>query len=700
MDNSSILENIIINKKMMLLNRKNFIPSTSNTTIETGSGAHKDNNANKYIRKRIDSIYTKKKCTSTQCFGMSSNFTLGNIKTTSLANRFHIYKSHTDGHAENVNFRKEDKEYYGENSIHANNKTRQESKSHIFHNKVKVNCENLERNQNESFNNLRGSCTLNKKSNILVKPNIFSKLNNNINRARNNDLEIEDESENDNNPTRDKKTSYKNPKSYNDNEMYNNNDLHQNQRYDDNDLHQNQRYDDNDLHQNQRYDNNDLHQNQRYDDNDVLDNHLFKIKTGGGKDLLKNNFIQQLKNKNTKTQNVCNNLSTSKNIDTSSNINEKNMNINTPLFILKSHTSNTSNFIKDNFECPVIYDPDLFENEINKSQLKKFTQIYCYKDIKFYFNLYQEYRKSKVVEIISYWMGILDGPINSEYDEFDIQRLLENDIFIHNLKFCLILFVYNSNIEALVRQKINFPLLVYNLKKFSYFTNDTDLLFDWNEKLELFTVGYEFDIVHFIEEVPKYFLKHWILFENDFPLNLSDFCVERYGNNWTDVIYKKYNVNVKFLNNENMEQRRNAYETLFKLYKQCIYYISYTKDNIEKNKSNWYYECFLNGTPILTTDDNEFGFYDYYDNIYNLVFIDEITWNFTNYTNCTYSEYIRNLFNTKNIQKMSSLIYKMRTNLIEHKVNVVDYFKFIHFTIFKLNKVKNNNNVLNELIVL
>jgi hypothetical protein len=638
MEHSSILENIIINKKMMLLNRKNFIPSTSNTTIETGSGAYNDSNGNKYIRKRMDSVFTKKKGTSTQCFGMSSNFTIGNIKTTSLANRFHIHKIHTD----NGNIQKGDNEYYDENS----NKTRKEYKSNIFNNKVRVYCENFERNQKEP-------CFLNKKSNILVKPNIFSKLNNNINKIKNSEKDDCEHDDIEIKVYKDKKSTC----------QKSNNEILFNNRKSNYHTSDNRRCE------------GEMCEDQNSENERCLNESGNLQRTGE-----KEHFIQQFKN----SPNINNSIG-------------NNMNINTPLFILKNHTSN---FIKDNHECPVIYDPDLFENEINKTQLNKFTQIYCYKDIKFYFNLYQEYRKSKVVEIISYWMGILDGPINSEYDEFDIARLLDNDIFIHNLKFCLILFVYNSNIEALVRQKINFPLLVYNLKKFSYFTNDTDLLFDWNEKLELFTVGYDFDVVHFIESVPKYFLKNWILFENDFPLNLSDFCVEKYGSNWTEVICKKYNVQVKFLNNETMEQRRNAYETLFKLYKQCIFYISYTQDNIEKNKSNWYNECFLNGTPILTTDENEFGIYDYYDNTYNLVFIDEITWNFTNYTNYTYSEYIRNLFNTKNIQKMSSLIYKMRTNLIDHKVNIVDYFKFIHFTIFKLNKVKNNNNVLNELIVL
>lgn len=643
MEHSSILENIIINKKMMLLNRKNFIPSTSNTTIETGSGAYNDSNGNKYIRKRMDSVFTKKKGTSTQCFGMSSNFTIGNIKTTSLANRFHIHKIHTD----NGNIRKGDSEYYVDNS----NKTRKEYKSNIFNHKLRFNCENFERNQKEP-------CFLNKKSNILVKPNIFSKLNNNINKIKNSEKDDCEHDDIEMKVYKDKKSTCQNS----------NNEILFNNR------------------KSNYYtsDNRTCEGEMCEGQNSESLNESGNLQRTGEKELFQNNFIQQFKNKKNTSPN-------------SNNVIGNNMNINTPLFILKNHTSN---FIKNNHECPVIYDPDLFENEINKTQLNKFTQIYCYKDIKFYFNLYQEYRKSKVVEIISYWMGILDGPINSEYDEFDVARLLDNDIFIHNLKFCLILFVYNSNIEALVRQKINFPLLVYNLKKFSYFTNDTDLLFDWNEKLELFTVGYDFDVVHFIESVPKYFLKNWILFENDFPLNLSDFCVEKYGSNWPEVICKKYNVQVKFLNNETVEQRRNAYETLFKLYKQCIFYISYTQDNIEKNKSNWYNECFLNGTPILTTDENEFGIYDYYDNTYNLVFIDEITWNFTNYTNYTYSEYIRNLFNTKNIQKMSSLIYKMRTNLIDHKVNIVDYFKFIHFTIFKLNKVKNNNNVLNELIVL
>lgn len=643
MEHSSILENIIINKKMMLLNRKNFIPSTSNTTIETGSGAYNDSNGNKYIRKRMDSVFTKKKGTSTQCFGMSSNFTIGNIKTTSLANRFHIHKIHTD----NGNIRKGDSEYYDDNS----NKTRKEYKSNIFNHKLRFNCENFERNQKEP-------CFLNKKSNILVKPNIFSKLNNNINKIKNSEKDDCEHDDIEMKVYKDKKSTCQNS---NNEILFNNRKSNYH-----------------------TSDNRTCEGEMCEEQNSESLNESGNLQRTGEKELFHNNFIQQFKNKKNTSPNINNAIG-------------NNMNINTPLFILKNHTSN---FIKDNHECPVIYDPDLFENEINKTQLNKFTQIYCYKDIKFYFNLYHEYRKSKVVEIISYWMGILDGPINSEYDEFDIARLLDNDIFIHNLKFCLILFVYNSNIEALVRQKINFPLLVYNLKKFSYFTNDTDLLFDWNEKLELFTVGYDFDVVHFIESVPKYFLKNWILFENDFPLNLSDFCVEKYGSNWPEVICKKYNVQVKFLNNETVEQRRNAYETLFKLYKQCIFYISYTQDNIEKNKSNWYNECFLNGTPILTTDENEFGIYDYYDNTYNLVFIDEITWNFTNYTNYTYSEYIRNLFNTKNIQKMSSLIYKMRTNLIDHKVNIVDYFKFIHFTIFKLNKVKNNNNVLNELIVL
>ncbi len=350
--------------------------------------------------------------------------------------------------------------------------------------------------------------------------------------------------------------------------------------------------------------------------------------------------------------------------------------------------------------CPILYDEKLFENEINKNQLKSFEKIYYYKDIKFYFNLYQDYKKSGVLEIFSYWMGILDGPIHSTYDEFDIVRLLNNDMFIHNLKFCLILFVYNSNIETIIREKINFPLLIYNVRNFSYFTNDTDLLFDWNENLELFSIGYEFDISHYIETVPKFFLKHWILFDNDFPVKLSDFCVNRYGANWREDISNKYNVQIKFLNNETAKDKRTAYETLFKMYKQCIYYVSYAPENIEKNKPNWYYECLLNGTPILTTDENEFGFYDYNENYYNMVFTDENTWNLTNYETCTYAEYIRNLFNTKNIQKMSSLIYRMRTNLIDYKVNIIDYFKFVHFTIFKLNRAVDSNNVYNQLIAL
>ncbi len=355
-------------------------------------------------------------------------------------------------------------------------------------------------------------------------------------------------------------------------------------------------------------------------------------------------------------------------------------------FVKKNTDSGKAFSLNTQVDSNVIVDTSLFENEINKSQIVNFKNIYNYRDIKFYMNIYHDYKKSDILEVSSYWMGILDGPIKSKFQEYDILQLLNNETFIHNLKFCLILFVYNPNIEYIIREKVSFPLIVYPLKKFNYFTNETDLLFEWNEKLEIFTIGYEFNIQHFIEKIPNFFYKSWLIFDNDFPLKLSDFCIGIYGADWIENIRVNYNVHINFLKSKTPEQVRKSYEICFKLYKQSIFYISYDTENVEKYKSNWYYECFSNGTPILTNDVDEFSYFDYFDNSYNLFWTDSNT----------SIDFIRNTFNTKNISKMSSLIYKWKKYLVDSKSDIVEYFKFIHYTLFK---IKNQSKDYVEQIV-
>ena len=653
MDNSSILENIILNKKMLLMARRNLVPSNS---ALYGSG-----NGDGQLRKRGVGVCSSGRRSSTQCFGMSSNFTFNNIKTTSIASRFQKKNKTFLGEGNVNNIRDEhvtsEVNYYNtrERRGSAPNNNEQERSTGTC---PKVKVSRLD-SRNEPINEL-------KNIGIFQRPNIINRFISNIQNKIKNEHVINTFDE----------TVAQNQKTFNNQDCVNDGRFN---RFSREEYRWSEKNTDGLNAKTQGSSNciEKVNGNCEIFIRQEEDSKKWKEKTAKTKETDSTLFLKNIEIKNQEVFAI--------NMGKNSGI--------SPFRIVKSNS-------KEQIGKSIIFDDTLFENEINKNQLKNFEKIYYYKDIKFYFNLYQEYRKSGVLEVQSYWMGILEGPIYSAYDDFDISKLLENDIFIHNLKFCLILFVYNSNIEEIVRRKVHFPLLIYNLKKFSYFTNDTDLLFDWNEKFELFSIGYEFDIFHYIEYVPKYFVKNWILFENDFPLRLSDLCVQRYGENWIELLLERFNVDVKFLKSDSAEDKRVAYETLFKLYKQCIFYVSYCPENEKKSKSNWYYECFLNGTPILTTDENEFGFYDYYDNSYNLVFIDEITWNFTNLSTCTYIDYIRNLFNTKNIHKMSSLIYKMRTNLIDYKVNVVDYFKFVHFTIFKLNKVKNNNNVLNELVVL
>lgn len=325
----------------------------------------------------------------------------------------------------------------------------------------------------------------------------------------------------------------------------------------------------------------------------------------------------------------------------------------------------------------VLFDKSLFENEINRKQIVNFIKIYHYRDIKFYMNIYQDFKKSDIIEISSYWMGILDGPIRSRYQDYDLTHLLDSETFRHNLKFCLVLFVYNPHVEQVVREKIEFPLIVYPLKKFSYFTNETDLLFEWNERMELFTVGYEFDVTHYIEKVPAFFKKNWLIFENDFPLRLSDFCCAEYGRQWRELLREKYNVYVTFLNCDSREQTRKAYELCFRMYKQCIYYKSFDETNVERYNSNWYYECFTNGTPILTTDDSDFAFFDFFEVSYNLRWRDGLE---------NDPEGVCNMFNTKNIQKMSSLIFRWKSFVLDTKNDIVEYFRNIHYNLFKMQK--------------
>lgn len=344
----------------------------------------------------------------------------------------------------------------------------------------------------------------------------------------------------------------------------------------------------------------------------------------------------------------------------------------------------TENKIVSKKEQVIFYDDSLFENEIIKSKIHELEKHFVYRDIKLYLNLFQEYKKNNCLEINSYWMGYLDCAIESEFDDLDCKKLLENDNFIHNLQFCLILFVPNLEIQELIKKSVSFPLIICPIKKFSYFTNNTDLLFEWNEKLELFTIGYEFDIQHYIEAVPPFFKKNWILFEKDVPLKLSDFLFDSYGNDWKSYIKEKFNVNVIFLKSDTVEQKKNSYEVCFKFYKQCIFYISYHSKNTQKTKNNWYYECFENATPIFTTDKSEFICVDVLDN-YNL---------FNDIDDISSVGYIRNIFNGKNIEKMSSYIYRWNPYLFVNKNNILDYFKYVHYTLFK--KQKKIKQVLND----
>lgn len=382
--------------------------------------------------------------------------------------------------------------------------------------------------------------------------------------------------------------------------------------------------------------------------------------------IMKNAFI---KNNNNKF-----NFGMTKNTNNAANYISNSIDVNN--HVSTSQTQKTTNDIIKKKEQVIFYDDSLFENEIIKSQIHELEKHFVYRDIKLYLNLFQEYKKKNSLEINSYWMGYLDCPIESDFDDLDCKKLLENDNFMHNLQFCLILFVTNQQIMEFIKKNVSFPLIICPIKKFSYFTNNTDLLFEWNEKLELFTIGYEFDVKHYIETVPAFFKKNWILFEKDIPLKLSDYLHDTYGNDWKNYLKENYNVYVIFLKSDTIEQKKNSYQVCFKFYKQCIFYVSYHSKNLQKTKSNWYYECFENATPIFTTDKSEFICVDVLDN-YNL---------FNELDEINSMTYIRNIFNGKNIDKMSSYIYRWNPYLFMNKNNILDYFKYVHYTIFKNQK--------------
>lgn len=305
---------------------------------------------------------------------------------------------------------------------------------------------------------------------------------------------------------------------------------------------------------------------------------------------------------------------------------------------------------------------------------------YPYTDIELKTNIINDYNKGLENTYTSYWMGVLDIFIKDKYSDVTLLNMKNKMNFEHNLKFCVCLFIYDIEVSDYITQNYSeMKNRIYLIKRPSYFTNNTDILFEWNKKNDVFTIGYDIDIEDYcnIKELKKY----WILFENDIPIKFKQYMTDKYGYNWVENLRNNYQVYVLLLDTNNYE---HTYEILFRYYKQCVFY--YSSTNVYLQKSKWFYECFENGTPILTNN------YIYFD------IIDSVDSNFYakyNLITSNYSFNITNLFNIRNIQLMSSYIYKYRNIIQSNKYNLLSYFKQGYTNHFDIKNYM-NNDIINQ----
>lgn len=301
------------------------------------------------------------------------------------------------------------------------------------------------------------------------------------------------------------------------------------------------------------------------------------------------------------------------------------------------------------------------ESYFHKPLNDELKVIFPYQDIHF-----RELVGFEEYDFKEYWMGSLDYAIDSLFSKKTIKNLLDDPFFSHNVSSCILLFVYNDTIKSMIENKYRFMdtrVILVRRQPLLNINGEIEIPFIWNEKIELFTIGYEINIDHFIQSVPKCFRKYWILFEDDIPSDLIMYLEVHYGNTWVENLKNEHNVCIIFLNTQNTKQ---SYEVLLKFYKTLIYYYS-NSPVVHNDKSKWFYECFYNGTPIFTTNENEFDLLDYLDVKYNLIIRDIMD-----------EDMIREMFNTKNIQMMSTLITKWRQYIDISKYNILEYFRNVH----------------------